>query len=82
MDFFQELTFFFRKDFCGVLSSGQVVPNLLHVGHVEAERLCGNNPGNLIDFIRWARIQSPKHLALVHVRSKFKKVFIVRLFFL
>lgn len=60
-----------QRDFVDPVRPYDPVPNRLHVGHAEATRLLGLDPGAgpLMQLMRWARAQSPADLAIVHVRD-------------
>jgi hypothetical protein len=55
-----------QNDFVRTLAEGEALPNLVHVGRLEAERLCGSQ-GALIPFLRAAHAVPPADLAIVHV---------------
>jgi protein-tyrosine phosphatase/aminoglycoside phosphotransferase (APT) family kinase protein/nicotinamidase-related amidase len=60
-----------QQDFVGPLLSGDPVPCVLHVGHREARRLCGDDPerGTLAVFMRWAHEQPAERLRVIHIRD-------------
>ena len=55
-----------QKDFVRPLADGEPLPNLVHVGRLEAERLCGRT-GALVEFLKAAHDVDPARLAIVHV---------------
>lgn len=55
-----------QNDFVRPLAEGERLPNLVHVGRLEAERLCGPQ-GALVDFLTAAHAVEPGRLAIVHV---------------
>ena len=55
-----------QNDFVRPLAGGEPLPNLVHVGRLEAERLCGQG-GSLVPFLRAAHAVDPERLAIVHV---------------
>ena len=55
-----------QKDFVRPLADGEPLPNLVHVGRLEAERLCGES-GALSGFLKAAHDVEPERLAIVHV---------------
>lgn len=55
-----------QKDFLRPLADGEPLPNLVHVGRLEAERLCGR-AGALVEFLKAAHEVDPARLAIVHV---------------
>ena len=55
-----------QKDFVRPLAVGEPLPNLVHVGRLEAERLCGQT-GALVEFLRQAHRVDPARLAIVHM---------------
>jgi protein-tyrosine phosphatase/nicotinamidase-related amidase len=60
-----------QQDFVAPLLDGDPVPCLLHVGHREARRLCGEDAeqGTLAGFLRWAHQQPPDRLRIIHIRD-------------
>ena len=65
------LTQCLQRDFVAPLEAHQALPNALHVGREEAERLLGPDPehGPLAHLMRWARNEPAERLAIVHVRD-------------
>lgn len=55
-----------QNDFVRPLAEGEPLPNLVHVGRLEAERLCGP-AGALVRFLEAAHAADPGDLAIVHV---------------
>lgn len=55
-----------QNDFVRPLAEGEPLPNLVHVGRLEAERLCGA-AGALAPFLRAAHTLDSQRLAIVHV---------------
>jgi nicotinamidase-related amidase len=55
-----------QNDFVRSLAPGEPLPNLVHVGRLEAERLCGS-AGALVGFLEQAHGVEPERLAIVHV---------------
>ena len=55
-----------QKDFVRPLAPGEPLPNLVHVGRLEADRLCGR-AGALVDFLNAAHAVDPARLAILHV---------------
>ena len=55
-----------QNDFVRPLAEGEPLPNLVHVGRLEAERLCGPT-GALVEFLEQAHAVDPARLAIVHV---------------
>jgi nicotinamidase-related amidase len=55
-----------QNDFVRPLAPGEPLPNLVHVGRLEAERLCGP-AGAPASFLREAHSLPPDRLAIVHV---------------
>lgn len=60
-----------QRDFVDPVRPYDPLPNRLHVGHGEAERLLGPDPkaGPLMQLMRWARQQRPEDLSIVHIRD-------------
>ena len=60
-----------QRDFVDPVRAFDPLPNRLHVGHAEAERLLGLDPsaGPLMQLMRWARLQAPEDLSIVHIRD-------------
>lgn len=55
-----------QNDFVRPLGDGEPLPNLVHVGRLEADRLCGP-AGALRAFLAAAHALPPEELAIVHV---------------
>lgn len=55
-----------QNDFVRPLAPGEPLPNLVHVGRLEAERLCGP-AGALTRFLRLAHETDPDRLGIIHV---------------
>ena len=60
-----------QRDFVDPVRPYDPLPNRLHVGHAEAERLLGLDPsaGPLMQLMRWARQQAPEDLSIIHIRD-------------
>lgn len=60
-----------QNDFVGPLGAHDALPNALHVGHAEAQRLLGRDPehGPVARFMAWAHQHAGERLAVVHVRD-------------
>jgi nicotinamidase-related amidase len=58
-----------QNDFVRPLAEGEPLPNLVHVGRLEAERLCGS-AGALVWFLDAAHALPPERLAIVHVADR------------
>ncbi|MBI3268862.1 MAG: isochorismatase family protein [Planctomycetes bacterium] len=60
-----------QRDFVGPLGPHDPIPNTLHVGPAEAERLFGGDPraGPIAQLMTWARAQPADALAILHVRD-------------
>lgn len=60
-----------QNDFVGPLGAHDALPNALHVGHAEAQRLLGREParGPVARFMEWAHQHAGERLAVVHIRD-------------
>ena len=60
-----------QRDFIDLVAPHEPLPNKLHVGREEAQRLLGPDPsaGPVSQLLRWARAQKQDDLAIVHVRD-------------
>ncbi len=60
-----------QNDFVKPLASGEPLPNLLHIGHDEAQRLVGSDVshGPIGCFMKWANKQPISHLNTIHIRD-------------
>ncbi len=60
-----------QHDFVAPLAPHEPLPNALHVGHQEAQRLLGADPssGPLAQLMQWTREQSDEHLVVLHIRD-------------
>ena len=60
-----------QRDFVDPIGPHDPLPNLLHVGYSEADRLLGPDPGAgpLAQLIQWARGLPPDAIDLVHIRD-------------
>lgn len=60
-----------QQDFVGLVDAHAPLPNQLHVGRREAVRLLGRDPneGPVAQLMRWARVQDPSGLAILHIRD-------------
>ena len=59
-----------QHDFVAKIASGVSLPNLLHIGQAESQRLLGieeNNP--VARFIAWAEEQDESALEIIHIRD-------------
>jgi hypothetical protein len=55
-----------QRDFIQPLQPGEQLPNLVHVGRLEAERLTGEG-GDLVRFLELAHRIPPERLAIIHI---------------
>lgn len=62
------LTQCLQEDFLRPLAPGEELPNLVHVGRLESQRLCGAT-GSLRGFLEQVNRIDPSRLAIVHVRD-------------
>ncbi len=60
-----------QRDFVGAVSAHDPLPNKLHVGAVESQRLLGPDAdgGPIAQLMTWARQQPADRLAVIHVRD-------------
>ncbi|VAW66355.1 Protein-tyrosine phosphatase-related protein [hydrothermal vent metagenome] len=60
-----------QNDFVKPLASGEPLPNQLHIGHNESQRLVGEDihSGPLGRFMLWATSQRETQLASIHIRD-------------
>jgi len=60
-----------QNDFVKPLVSGEPLPNLLHIGHDEAQRLVGSDvsSGPVGSFMKWVNKQSISNLNTIHIRD-------------
>jgi protein-tyrosine phosphatase/nicotinamidase-related amidase/aminoglycoside phosphotransferase (APT) family kinase protein len=60
-----------QRDFVDPLGRYDPLPNLLHVGYGEADRLLGSEPsaGPMAQLINWARSLAPDAIDLIHIRD-------------
>lgn len=60
-----------QNDFVRPIEIYEALPNLLHVGHSESQRLMGDRPseGPLARVMRWAYESPAEDLAIVHLRD-------------
>ena len=60
-----------QRDFVDPIGPHDPLPNLLHVGHVEATRLLGPEPavGPLAQLMDWARAAASDELGVIHIRD-------------
>src|SRR3974377_161324 len=60
-----------QRDFVDPIGPHDPLPNLLHVGHAESNRLLGSNPteGPLAQLIQWARALPPRDMQIIHIRD-------------
>lgn len=58
-----------QRDFVRTLGEGEALPNLVHVGRLEADRLCGPL-GSLVPFLERAHAVPPSRLTIVHVGDR------------
>jgi protein-tyrosine phosphatase/nicotinamidase-related amidase len=60
-----------QRDFVDPIGPYDPLPNLLHVGYSEADRLLGSEPsaGPMAQVIDWARSLAPDAIDLIHIRD-------------
>lgn len=60
-----------QHDFVARVAEGWPLPNRLHVGWAESQRLLGASPedGPVTRFMAWAQARSPAALAILHLRD-------------
>jgi protein-tyrosine phosphatase/nicotinamidase-related amidase len=60
-----------QRDFVDPIGPYDPLPNLLHVGYDEADRLLGSEPsaGPMAQLIDWARSLAPDAIDLIHIRD-------------
>lgn len=60
-----------QEDFVKPFSEGDPLPNKLHVGYTEANRLMGENPeqGPVARMMSWAYQQPADKMAIIHIRD-------------
>jgi protein-tyrosine phosphatase/nicotinamidase-related amidase len=60
-----------QRDFVDPIGPSDPLPNLLHVGYSEADRLLGSEPsaGPMAQLIDWARSLAPDAIDLIHIRD-------------
>ncbi|MBI5366454.1 MAG: isochorismatase family protein [Planctomycetes bacterium] len=60
-----------QNDFVGPLAPHDPLPNKLHVGWEEAQRLLGHDPrgGPVAQLMNWAREQAAEGLSILHIRD-------------
>ncbi len=60
-----------QNDFVKPLANNEVLPNLLHIGHEESERLIGDNleEGPIGRFMAWAKAQPNEKFSTIHIRD-------------
>jgi protein-tyrosine phosphatase/nicotinamidase-related amidase len=60
-----------QRDFIGLVSPHEPLPNKLHVGREEAQRLLGPDPsgGPVAQLLVWARAQKPEDVCVIHIRD-------------
>lgn len=59
-----------QNDFVASISVGESLPNLLHIGHEESQRLLGlDDEGPIGQIINWAEAQPQSRLECIHVRD-------------
>jgi protein-tyrosine phosphatase/nicotinamidase-related amidase len=60
-----------QRDFVDPIGPYDPLPNLLHVGYSEADRLLGSEPsaGPMAQLIDWARSLAPDAIDLIHIRD-------------
>jgi len=60
-----------QRDFVDPIGPHDPLPNLLHVGYLEAARLLGPEPsaGPMAQLIDWARSLAPDAIDLIHIRD-------------
>lgn len=65
------LTQCLQNDFVKPLASGEPLPNQLHIGHAESQRLVGESisDGPIGQFMQWADAQPESQLTTIHIRD-------------
>ncbi len=60
-----------QRDFIDLVAPHEPLPNKLHVGRGEAQRLLGPDPsaGPVAQLLTWARAQNGDDLAVIHIRD-------------
>src|SRR3974377_558186 len=60
-----------QRDFVDPIGPHDPLPNLLHVGYAESNRLLGPHPasGPLAQLIDWARALSSDEIDIIHIRD-------------
>lgn len=60
-----------QNDFVKPLDRGEALPNLLHIGFEESQRLLGDNPsdGPIAKVMNWANAQSRDDIEVIHIRD-------------
>ncbi len=60
-----------QRDFVDPIGRYDAAPNQLHVGHIEAVRLLGEDPatGPLAQLMDWAKLVPPDEIDVVHIRD-------------
>lgn len=59
-----------QKDFCAPIDLGSSLPNLLHIGHDESQRLIGlDNNGPIAQMVAWAAEQPEHAIEFIHIRD-------------
>lgn len=65
------LTQCLQTDFVKALAHDEPLPNLLHIGHRESNRLLGDDPaqGPVARFMAWAQASPADQLSILHIRD-------------
>ena len=59
-----------QRDFVAPIAPGEALPNLLHIGHVESQRLMGEGGNNPVArIVRWAEQQPENTIQFIHIRD-------------
>ena len=59
-----------QKDFIAPIGNGEALPNLLHIGHDESQRLLGlNGEGPIGQIINWGQGQPADKIEFIHIRD-------------
>jgi protein-tyrosine phosphatase/nicotinamidase-related amidase len=60
-----------QRDFIDLVAPHEPLPNKLHVGREEAQRLLGPDPsgGPVAQLLAWARTQEPHDVRVIHIRD-------------
>lgn len=60
-----------QNDFVAPVTSGEALPNLLHIGHDESRRLLGDdiNTGPISQMLAWAQQRPDNKIEFIHIRD-------------